>query len=126
MGSSTTTSYTDSGLPDGTTYWYAVTGVNPSGEGAASTAVSGQTASQNQTIYLSGAAMISGSGCVLTFAATPGSHFVVVAATDVSLPLSNWTVLGSVPEVPSGSGQYEFTDLDATNLPYRFYRVRSQ
>ena len=44
IGSSTTTNYTDSiGLSDGTTYFYAVTGVNSSGESAASGTVSAQT-----------------------------------------------------------------------------------
>ena len=44
-------------------------------------------------------------------------------ATNVLLPLSNWTAIGSVMEtVP---GQYQFTDSQATNFPLRFYRVRS-
>ena len=43
IGSSTTTNFTDSGLSDATTWFYAVTGVNISGESAASGTVSAQT-----------------------------------------------------------------------------------
>jgi hypothetical protein len=41
----------------------------------------------------------------------------------LSLPLTNWTMLG--PPVNNGSGQYQFTDPAATNDGQRFYRVSS-
>jgi hypothetical protein len=41
----------------------------------------------------------------------------------VSLPLSNWTVLGGVTEI--SPGVFQFTDASATNSPQRFYDVRS-
>ena len=47
----------------------------------------------------------------------------MLAATNVALPLSNWTVLGAVSESPPG--QFQFSDSQATNNPHRFYRVRS-
>jgi autotransporter-associated beta strand protein len=49
-----------------------------------------------------------------------GQGYSVRATTNVSQPLSNWTLLqsGSLPSVP-----YVFTDLGATNYPRRFYRV---
>jgi hypothetical protein len=49
--------------------------------------------------------------------------FSVLSTTNLSLPLSNWTVLSGVTEFPPG--QYKFTDLQATNNPQRFYRIRS-
>jgi VCBS repeat protein/fibronectin type III domain protein len=57
------------------------------------------------------------------FSATPGTSFTAVAATNLSLALTNWAVLGAVTEI--SSGKYQFTDPDATNNPRRFYRVRS-
>jgi hypothetical protein len=58
-----------------------------------------------------------------TFVNSPGALFSVLATTNPALPLSNWTVLGGVTEV--ASGQFQFTDQEATNSPRRFYRVRS-
>jgi len=46
-----------------------------------------------------------------------------LAATNVTLPLSNWTPLGPATEV--SPGYYQFTDPQATNGGQRFYRVRS-
>jgi Kelch motif. len=49
--------------------------------------------------------------------------FSVLGTTNLSLPLSSWTVMGGVTEFPPG--RYQFTDPQATNSPQRFYRVRS-
>ncbi len=59
-----------------------------------------------------------------TFTNTPGATFTVLASSNVSLPSSNWDVLGPVTESPPLSGQFQFTDPQATNNPLRFYRVR--
>jgi hypothetical protein len=45
----------------------------------------------------------------------------VRAATNVALPFSEWTLLGPVVESPNGV--FQFTDVNATNHPARFYRV---
>jgi len=45
----------------------------------------------------------------------------ILAATNLALPLSQWTVLGSVG--PLLNGVYQFTDIQSTNYPQRFYRV---
>jgi len=58
-----------------------------------------------------------------TFTNTPGIGFTTFGATNVSLAFSNWTLLGSPTEV--SPGQYQFTDLQATNQVQFFYRVRS-
>ncbi|MBC8094828.1 MAG: autotransporter-associated beta strand repeat-containing protein [Akkermansiaceae bacterium] len=52
-----------------------------------------------------------------------GASFSVLTATNLSLPLTNWTILGPVTE--TSPGQFQFTDPTATNSPRRFYRVRS-
>ena len=74
-------------------------------------------------IQLSGTAMSSNGAVQFSFTNTPGAFFAVLAATNPSLPLSNWTVLGPVTEI--APGQFQFIDLQATNQPQRFYRVRS-
>jgi hypothetical protein len=47
----------------------------------------------------------------------------VLTTTNLLLPLTNWTVLGTVTDSPPG--QFQFSDPQATNHPLRFYRVRS-
>jgi hypothetical protein len=59
------------------------------------------------------------------FNAPSGTSNTVLASTNVAWPLNAWSNLGSALESPSGSGQYLFTDPQATNLLRRFYRVRS-
>lgn len=58
------------------------------------------------------------------FASDPGASFSVLVTTNAALPLSYWTVLGSATEV--APGQFQFTDLAATNFAQRFYRVQTQ
>jgi len=59
-----------------------------------------------------------------SFTNTPSAVFTALASTNLSLPLSNWTVLGSsVVETPPGN--FKFNDSQAINYPNRFYRVRS-
>jgi hypothetical protein len=45
----------------------------------------------------------------------------VLATTNLSLPLSNWTALGGVVEI--SPGQFQFTDPQAANGGRRFYRT---
>jgi hypothetical protein len=52
-----------------------------------------------------------------------GASFTVLSATNVSLPLSNWTVVGAPSNV--APGVFQFTTLPATNDAQRFFRVRS-
>ena len=47
----------------------------------------------------------------------------VAGTTNLTLPQSNWTTLGTATEL--APGQYEFVDLQATNHPQRFYRAQS-
>ena len=56
------------------------------------------------------------------FTNTAGQSFTVLATTNVALSVSNWTVLGSPIEGPSG--QFQFTDPQTTNNAKHFYRVR--
>jgi uncharacterized repeat protein (TIGR03803 family) len=65
----------------------------------------------------------SGGSFQFNFLNTSGSSNTVFATTNLTLPFSNWTLLGLAPEV--SSGHFQFTDPQATNYPQRFYRVRS-
>jgi hypothetical protein len=51
--------------------------------------------------------------------------FTVLASTNLALPFSQWSNLGTMVESPLGSGQYPFIDLNATNYSQRFYDVAS-
>lgn len=59
-----------------------------------------------------------------TFENVSGANFNVMAATNLALPLSNWTVLSNAIEI--SPGQYQFTDTQAADVTHRFYRVSSQ
>jgi len=58
----------------------------------------------------------------LTFTNLPGAAFSVFAATNLSLPFTNWILLGAPTEIAPGT--YQFTDLQATNTPSKFYKLR--
>ena len=57
------------------------------------------------------------------FTNIPSAAFTVIAATNITSAQSEWTILGSPTEV--SSGQFRFTDSEASANPQRFYRVRS-
>jgi alpha-N-arabinofuranosidase len=69
---------------------------------------------------------LSGNGS-FSFAFTnfTGLNFTVLSTTNLALPVNAWSNLGAAVESPAGSGQFQFTDPQATNLVQRFYRVRS-
>ena len=54
-----------------------------------------------------------------------GGSFTVLATTDPAAPADAWSNLGAAAETPPGSGQFQFTDPQATTYPQRFYRLRS-
>ena len=62
-------------------------------------------------------------GFHFAFTNVVGTHFTVLRSTNLSLPVSNWTVLGAATEGPSGS--FQFTDTNASTAARGFYRVRS-
>jgi hypothetical protein len=59
----------------------------------------------------------------LVYTNTPYGTNTVLTSTDMTVPLTNWTALGSGTEVLPG--QFQFIDSQATNIPQRFYRVSS-
>jgi hypothetical protein len=57
----------------------------------------------------------------LVFTGPDGQPFKVLASTDISLPMTNWTVLTN----GAFAGAVTINDLTATNYPARFYRISS-
>jgi hypothetical protein len=81
------------------------------------------TASVVVPIILTGATVLLNGAFRFDFTNTPGASFTALSTTSLSLPLTNWTVLGSPTNV--ALGLFQFTDLQATNSPRRFYGIRS-
>jgi len=59
----------------------------------------------------------------LGFTNYTGLSFTVLESTNLTLPLTGWTILGTANE--TSPGQYQFSDPQAVNNPQRFYRIRS-
>jgi sugar lactone lactonase YvrE len=57
------------------------------------------------------------------FTNSQGSSFTLVSSADMSLPLSNWTVVGAFSNM--APGEFQYTTPPGSNAPRRFYRVRS-
>jgi hypothetical protein len=86
-------------------------------------AVEVQFATQRPSIQ--SPAITSNGGFLFGFTNLPGGVFTVYAASNVAQALATWQSLGQAAENPVGSGQFQFTDAQATNFPLRFYQVRS-
>ncbi len=83
----------------------------------------GSVASATLPIRLLNSTRLSSGAFQFGFTNTPGAGFTALTTTNLSLPLSDWSVIGSVPEI--SPGVFQFTDPQATNGPRHFYRVRS-
>jgi hypothetical protein len=73
-------------------------------------------------VSITGAAKPGNGPFEFTFTGPPGGNYLVFATTDLGLPFSDWTPLGSAVESPPGSGQYRFID-SQIDMGQRFYRV---
>jgi fibronectin type 3 domain-containing protein len=130
------TNYTDTIMvTNGIKYYYVVVAENNSGLGMVSSEVSATpgaattvpTAPKLGGITFAGGGGSNACGFGFCFTNVPSASFNVYASTDLTLPLTNWTKVGTVSEVPNGAySQYQFTDPQATNNTRRFYRVSNQ
>jgi hypothetical protein len=68
--------------------------------------------------------MLAGGSFTFSLTNTSGLNFKVYASTNIALASSGWTLLGVMTESPSGSGQYQYSDVPAANSAQRFYQVR--
>lgn len=69
------------------------------------------------------ATQLSNGNVQIRFVNTPGTVFTVLATTNITMPVANWTILGTTIEGPAG--QFQFTDSSPMGSQ-RFYKVRSQ
>jgi len=72
---------------------------------------------------LTGVQMLGGNILQFGFSNTQTASLTVLATTNLSLPLSNWTVVGMASN--TGPGQFQFTSQPTTNDSQLFYVVRS-
>jgi hypothetical protein len=54
-----------------------------------------------------------------------GMTQTILTTTNLALPLSQWTILGTAVETPAGSGNFQFNDQQTTNYLQRYYRATS-
>ncbi len=109
------TNYTDTGLINGTTYYYVVSGVNSHGEGADSSEASATPMAPPIVLMVVGQ---TNGQFTLQFQGVDGQDYIVQTSTN----LVDWTPIFT--NMPSG-GLFIFTDTNATD-PARFYRVQQQ
>ena len=84
--------FTNTGLLNGTTYYYVVTAINANGESKNSPPVSATTTPVLSPVFSN----IYSSGSNLVFNGTngtPGKNYLVLMTTNLILPLINWEVL---------------------------------
>ncbi len=121
------------------TSWLNITGVANGVVTISFTANSGATRTANITVLgqnvpitqqttitppvITGYKLLSNTVAQFSFSNNQSTLFTVLTATNVSTPLSNWTVLGAASNM--GAGLFQFTTLPVTNDVRRFYRVRS-
>jgi len=69
-----------------------------------------------------GAALVFGTNLSLSGSAgLPGNAYSVLSSTDLSAPIINWSVLGTV--TPGVSGNFSFTNWVSLGTPHQFFRV---
>jgi N-acetylneuraminic acid mutarotase len=78
---------------------------------------------QVTTILLNNVLTLPSGAFQFSFTNAPGATFSVLVTTNLSLTLSNWTILKAVVE--TSPGEFQFTDFSATNGGQRFYCVHS-
>ena len=108
-------------LLQGTTYHYQI-----NASSAASTAAGSDKSFTTLAVTPPqlGSVIMSGGGGSFHFGFTnaTGATFSVLATNSLTIPLTNWPVVGHPIESPAGSGNYLFTNSSTTNL--QFYRLR--
>jgi photosystem II stability/assembly factor-like uncharacterized protein len=114
-----------SSLEPGTTYHFQLVASNSAGTALGGDVVFTNTSAQAVSFSLHESMKLPGGSFRFSFTNLSGLSFTVLGTTNLALPWTNWNVLGSALESPAGSGNYQFTDFQATNNATGFYRVRS-
>ena len=114
----TTTNATDTGLSDGTGYYYVVSALNTAGESANSAQVGAMPVKLPQPRIVG----VSMSGGLLVLSGTngsPGGGYTVRSSTNLAAPLTNWLSIGGGSF--DGQSNYNITNAINPNEPARFY-----
>jgi len=83
-----------------------------------------QTGTPPPPPVLNGLAVTGDGSFHLSFTNMPGYTFTILGTTNLSLAMTDWTVMGQVTDMPPGSGSYQFVDSGAvTNPTPRYYRA---
>ena len=77
----------------------------------------------SQPIVLANPVLLDSGAFQFDFVSMPGMSFSVFGSSNLTLALSNWSLLGQASE--SSPGQFQFVDFGAASNPVRYYRVRS-
>lgn len=77
----------------------------------------------NGRSVLSAATLVAPGQFSFQFTGNPTGSYSVLATTNLLLPLTDWTVLGSATLV--SNDLFEYVDTHATNAPQRFYQLRN-
>ncbi len=72
---------------------------------------------------LTGLQVLGGNVFQFAFTNSPNASFTVLSSTNLELPLSSWTVIGTATNV--AGGQFQFTSQPVMNNSQLFYTVRS-
>ncbi len=83
------------------------------------------TDANTDTPVITSATRLGNGSFQLEFTALTGNNYTVLANTNLDLPVSSWTELGAATETSPGSGQFQFTDINAPSFVRRFYVVRT-
>jgi photosystem II stability/assembly factor-like uncharacterized protein len=127
VSSNGTLAYTPNGTSGTATIGVSLTDDAAAGGPALTTAVQTFTitvaaATTPPPPVISSATVLSNGAFQLTFTNTNDIVFSVLGTTNLGLPASNWTVLGTTTNI--GGGQHGFTDSEATNFWSRYYLLR--
>ena len=79
----------------------------------------------NSAMPLSNPTRLGNGSFQIAFANLSGPSYIMLATTNLALPLGSWSNLGPAVETPAGSGQFQFNDPQAPNHQQRFYRVKT-
>jgi hypothetical protein len=109
-----------SGLLPGTLYYHLVTATNTYG---AATVAGTNFVTLDVPRSISGLIQTAPGRFAIQFTGSSNVSYTVLGTTNVSLPASNWTVLG--PATLLSNNRFQFSDTQATNVPLRYYRLRS-
>ena len=88
-------------------------------------AVELQLVTSPNPVEISNTARLPDGSVQLAFTSAQQTSFRVFATTNLNQPFLDWPMIGFAAETPALSGQFQFTDLQATNYTERYYRVRS-